>query len=260
LNRCRAVRIRLLSTNQNLERKSMCSREKWNWESVKPKNSAPSLQLNNSFTRQKEDFHPMNGNTIHWYSCGPTVYDKSHMGHARSYVSFDIIRKILKNYFGYNVFYQINITDIDDKIIKRARQNYLFDQWKASNPSKEAIIELAKNGIARFQKKHDEEEDQDKKKMYFDHLTKANAAVQEFSSNESVFTTCADSMSDFLDSEKGSTVTDNSIFEKLPRYWEGKYFEDMKALNIEDPDCLTRVSEYVPEIVAFVQRCCACRR
>ena len=38
------------------------------------------------------------------------------MGHARSYVSFDIIRKILKNYFGYNVFYQINITDIDDKV------------------------------------------------------------------------------------------------------------------------------------------------
>ena len=64
------------------------------------------------------------------------------------------------------------------QIIKRARQNYLFDQWKASNPSKEAIIKLAKNGIARFQKKHDEEEDQDKKKMYFDHLTKANAAVQ----------------------------------------------------------------------------------
>ena len=64
------------------------------------------------------------------------------------------------------------------KIIKRARQNYLFDQWKASNPSKESIIELAKNGIARFQKKHDEEEDQDKKKMYFDHLTKANAAIE----------------------------------------------------------------------------------
>ena len=64
------------------------------------------------------------------------------------------------------------------KIIKRARQNYLFDQWKASNPSKESIIELAKNGIARFQKKHDEEEDQDKKKMYFDHLNKANAAIE----------------------------------------------------------------------------------
>merc|ERR1712168_1261491 len=242
------------------ERKSMCSREKWNWESVKPKNSAPSLQLNNSFTRQKEDFHPMNGNTIRWYSCGPTVYDKSHMGHARSYVSFDIIRKILKNYFGYNVFYQINITDIDDKIIKRARQNYLFDQWKASNPSKDEIIDLANQGIARFQKKHDEEEDLDKKKMYNDHLTQAKAAVQAFNQaaagndQTAVFTACADSMSDTLDSQKGSTVTDNSIFETLPRYWEGKYFEDMKALNIEDPDCLTRVSEYVPEIVAFVQQ------
>ena len=64
----------------------------------------------------------MNGNTIHWYSCGPTVYDKSHMGHARSYVSFDIIRKILKNYFGYNVFYQINITDIDDKVNKEPKR------------------------------------------------------------------------------------------------------------------------------------------
>ena len=75
------------------------------------------------------------------------------------------------------------------KIIKRARQNYLFDQWKASNPSKETIIELAKNGIARFQKKHDEEEDQDKKKMYFDHLTKANAAVQgKFIEKTIVFT------------------------------------------------------------------------
>ena len=75
------------------------------------------------------------------------------------------------------------------KIIKRARQNYLFDQWKASNPTKEAIIELAKNGVARFQKKHDEEEDQDKKKMYFDHLTKAYAAVQgKFIEKTIVFT------------------------------------------------------------------------
>ena len=49
-------------------------------------------------------------------------------------------------------------------------------------------------------------------------------------------------------------MTDNSIFETLPRYWEGKYFEDMAALNIEEPDCLTRVSEYVPEIVAFVEK------
>merc|ERR1711953_1351918 len=236
------------------ERKSMCSREKWNWESVKPQNSAPSLQLNNSFTRQKEDFHPMNGNTIHWYSCGPTVYDKSHMGHARSYVSFDIIRKILKNYFGYNVFYQINITDIDDKIIKRARQNHLFDLWKQSSPQKDEIVELGHEGIQRFQSKHDKEEDLDKKKMYANHIEQAKRALEDFKSPDDVFTACADSMSDVLDSKKGSEVTDNSIFETLPRYWEKKYFEDMQALNIEDPDCLTRVSEYVPEIVDFVKK------
>lgn len=55
-----------------------------------------------------------------WYQCGPTVYDDSHMGHARTYVSFDIIRRIMTNYFGYNVKQVMNITDIDDKIIRKA--------------------------------------------------------------------------------------------------------------------------------------------
>lgn len=54
--------------------------------------------------------------------------------------------------------------------------------------------------------------------MYNNHLTAARAAVAAFSSNEDVFTSCSDSISDYLDSTKGSTVTDNSIFEKLPRY------------------------------------------
>ena len=110
----------------------------------------------------KDEFRPKNGKTVHWYSCGPTVYDHSHMGHARSYVSFDIIRRILRDYFGYDMFYQINITDIDDKIIKRARQGHLFDTWKAETPSKDEIIKTAEEGIQRFQKKHDEETDKDK--------------------------------------------------------------------------------------------------
>ena len=53
--------------------------------------------------------------------------------------------------------------------------------------------------------------------MYNNHLTGARAALESFESVDSVFSTCADSISDFLDSTKGSTVTDNSIFEKLPR-------------------------------------------
>jgi cysteinyl-tRNA synthetase len=152
------------------------------------------------------------------------------MGHARSYVSFDIIRKILKNYFGYNVFYQINITDIDDKIIKRARQNHLFDEWKKTSPQKEEIIEFGNDGIKRFEEKYEKEEDPDKKKMYFNHIQQAKLAIEQFKSPETVFAACADSISDLLDSKKGSTITDNSIFETLPRYWEGKYFEDMQGL------------------------------
>jgi len=51
---------------------------------------------------------------------GPTVYDSSHMGHARTYLAFDIIKRILTNYFHYDVKQCMNITNIDDKIIKRA--------------------------------------------------------------------------------------------------------------------------------------------
>lgn len=58
----------------------------------------------------------------------------------RSYISFDILRRVLSNYFGYNVLYVMNITDIDDKIIKRARQNYLYDQYVASSASLEQIL------------------------------------------------------------------------------------------------------------------------
>ena len=46
---------------------------------------------------------PVNADEVTWYTCGPTVYDDSHMGHARTYVSFDILRRIMTDYFGYNV-------------------------------------------------------------------------------------------------------------------------------------------------------------
>ena len=64
----------------------------------------------------QEVFVPQNGNTVLWYSCGPTVYDSSHMGHARSYISFDILRRVMMRYFNYNIVYAMNITDVDDKV------------------------------------------------------------------------------------------------------------------------------------------------
>lgn len=62
------------------------------------------------------------------YICGPTVYDSAHMGHARAYVSFDIIRRVLEDYFRLPLLYVMNVTDIDDKIIKR--HVFLNDQKK----------------------------------------------------------------------------------------------------------------------------------
>ena len=72
-------------------------------------------------TRKKEVFKPMHENRVKFFVCGPTVYDKSHIGHARTYISFDMIVRYMK-YRGYSVFYLQNITDVDDKIIRRAEE------------------------------------------------------------------------------------------------------------------------------------------
>jgi cysteinyl-tRNA synthetase len=72
-------------------------------------------------TREKEELKVVN-NKIKLFVCGPTVYDYSHIGHARTYISFDVIVRYLKHK-GYSVFYLQNITDIDDKIINRAKEN-----------------------------------------------------------------------------------------------------------------------------------------
>ena len=80
------------------------------------------LKIFNTLTRQKEDFKPIHANQVGMYVCGVTVYDYCHIGHARTYTSADIIFRYL-SWRGYQVNYVRNITDIDDKIIKRANEN-----------------------------------------------------------------------------------------------------------------------------------------
>tara|TARA_E500000178_G_scaffold303878_1_gene314346 strand:+ start:245 stop:1591 length:1347 start_codon:yes stop_codon:yes gene_type:complete len=88
------------------------------------------LQLTNSLTRKKEIFKPINPKKISLYACGPTVYDKPHVGNARSLIVFDILFRVLKKIYGPNVVYVRNITDLDDKIIE------------ASNKSKKNINQI----------------------------------------------------------------------------------------------------------------------
>ena len=79
------------------------------------------IQIHNTITRQKEDLVPITPGELGMYVCGVTVYDFCHIGHARTFVSFDMIVRYLR-YRGFKVKYVRNITDIDDKIIKRANE------------------------------------------------------------------------------------------------------------------------------------------
>ncbi len=125
------------------------------------------LLVYNTLTRTKVRFVPRTPGQVTWYQCGPTVYAESHLGHARTYVSLDIIRKILRDYFGYNVVVCQNITDIDDKIIIRSAER-------------------------------------------------------------------------------------NENFRSLASKYEIEFLEDMKTLGVELPEMLTRVSEYIDEIIEFI--------
>lgn len=79
------------------------------------------LKIYNTLTKQKEEFLPLNPPLVKMYMCGPTVYDYFHIGNARSFIMSDIVRRYLE-YKGYVVTFVMNLTDVDDKIIKKANQ------------------------------------------------------------------------------------------------------------------------------------------
>lgn len=79
------------------------------------------LKIYNTLTKQKEEFIPINPPLVKMYMCGPTVYDYFHIGNARSFIMSDIVRRYLE-YKGYVVTFVMNLTDVDDKIIKKANQ------------------------------------------------------------------------------------------------------------------------------------------
>ncbi len=77
------------------------------------------MKLYNSYTQKTEEFIPLEDNKIKMYVCGPTVYDNAHLGHARCYITWDVLYRYLK-FKGYDVTYCRNVTDVDDKILKKA--------------------------------------------------------------------------------------------------------------------------------------------
>ena len=77
------------------------------------------LKIYNSYTQAQEEFKPIEENKVKMYVCGPTVYDYAHLGHARCYITWDVLYRYLK-FKGYDVTYCRNVTDVDDKILKKA--------------------------------------------------------------------------------------------------------------------------------------------
>lgn len=77
------------------------------------------LKLYNSYSQKTEEFIPLEGNKVKMYVCGPTVYDNAHLGHARCYITWDVLYRYLK-FKGFDVTYCRNVTDVDDKILKKA--------------------------------------------------------------------------------------------------------------------------------------------
>lgn len=211
------------------------------------------------------------------------------MGHARAYVTFDIIRRILEDYFGYNVDLVMNVTDIDDKIILRARRNFLFDQFVTELKGKsvdEAIHLVTDRANAAFEHQNSElslkktalsaKLDSSLKKRQAKALQEQISGLQVKLSNlvreqdnfiqalaksptsiedvENIAFQAKDAIAQSLDEEKGSLVTDLSIFKSHSQKYEQEFLQDMDSLHVRPPQVLTRVSEYVPEIISFVDK------
>ncbi|RKP25303.1 tRNA synthetases class I (C) catalytic domain-containing protein, partial [Syncephalis pseudoplumigaleata] len=267
------------------------------WHQPVNAQEVPALRLLNSLTKTKTPLVPRTGKKLTWYNCGPTVYDVSHMGHARLYVTIDIMRRVLEDYFNYDIQFVMNITDIDDKIILRARQNHLFEQLKGRTTAitgelvaqvDDAFGSFVAQKLGRFDASLADASavwaawpafaekaanidavpgavDDPKLPM---HLSAAKAAYAAMASAKAALNGgsavdaaaaqqllegARDVVMPWLDAQQGHAVTRPEIFRELAAYWEGEYMKDMAALNVRPCNVLTRVSEYVPEIVRYVE-------
>ena len=200
-----------------------------------PKRRGPKLL--NTFTKTKVQFVPLSGNSVGWYICGPTVYDSAHVGHARNYVNFDVLRRVMSEYFGYDVRFVMNVTDIDDKIIMRAhtrRAEAVLASAKASSGTASSAEAAAVETI----------------------LAEGGKPLGALATaTEALARVVKTSLGDTMPSDH-CCARDWSIQEgylTLAHQFEEEFMEDMRLLGVARPDVLTRVSEYVDKVILYIQ-------
>ncbi|KAK1942006.1 putative cysteine--tRNA ligase [Phytophthora citrophthora] len=120
------------------------------WLSISPcasSSTSRDLKMFNALSGQCEPFPretSVTPNVLKWYACGPTVYDKAHLGHARAYVSQDILRRVAERTGGYKVQLVMGVTDVDDKIIKRAKEQNVSFQTLARQQEQQFFEDMNK--------------------------------------------------------------------------------------------------------------------
>ncbi|KZV98892.1 cysteinyl-tRNA synthetase, partial [Exidia glandulosa HHB12029] len=248
----------------------------------------PPLQVHNSLTHSKVPFVPLDpaGRRVTWYCCGPTVYDAGHLGHARNYVTTDVLRRIMRDYFGFEVVFVQNVTDVDDKIIIRAREIHFFRQYVAQHPTIDETVladvrkaytwsgaslkkvnfpsDLAPSAFAQWAQpilaelaaKPFPEDDEVKLKNKLAALGKVASALQKPPAPQDFYAAIESVFAEYLGETRKDTVdgSEHSIFSSFAQRWEEHFNEDMRTLNVLPPTATTRVSEFIPENVAFVQQ------
>lgn len=180
-------------------------RQNHNW--IKPEGYDTGIKLYNCIAKEKVPLILRNKNFTTWYTCGPTVYDSTHVGHASCYVKLDIIQRILRNYFHVNLTTVMNITDIDDKIIQK------------SNVSNRSPIEIARDYETEFW------EDLDSL-----NVIRPNIVVR-VTDNISLITRYIKKL---IDLDKAYVGGDNSIYFNLKKYGSYGKLQNVKENNPQE--------------------------
>jgi cysteinyl-tRNA synthetase len=170
------------------------------------------IYLTNTLGYKKEKFEPINDKKVNLFVCGPTVYDRSHLGNAKTYTQFDFIVRFLR-YSGFDVFYLQNITDIDDKILARAKE--LDISWKDLTQKYE--------------------------KLYFEDMEKLNnKSVTKYARATDYIEQIVKQVKTLMEKGYAYTIDDGIYFEisKFPQYGKLSGRTDLK-----EADAISRIDE-----------------